>query len=35
MGRTMRASWLYSFAGGRAIQAGRNGFDVVFLLTIL
>jgi peptidoglycan hydrolase-like protein with peptidoglycan-binding domain len=29
------ATWLYTFAGGRAIQTGRNGFDVVFLQTIL
>ncbi len=32
---TFDASWLYTFAGGRAIQTGRNGFDVVFLQTIL
>ncbi len=32
---TLDASWLYTFAGGRAIQTGRNGFDVVFLQTIL
>ncbi len=32
---SLDASWLYTFAGGRAIQTGRNGFDVVFLQTIL
>lgn len=25
------ATWLYTFAGGRAIFTGRNGFDVVFI----
>ncbi len=29
------ASWLYTFAGGRAIETGRNGFDVVFLQIVL
>lgn len=29
------ASWLYTFAGGRAIFTGRNGFDVVFLQVLL
>jgi len=29
------ATWLYTFAGGRAIQTGRNGFDVVFLQVLL
>jgi peptidoglycan hydrolase-like protein with peptidoglycan-binding domain len=29
------ATWIYTFAGGRAIQSGRNGFDVVFLQTLL
>ncbi|PSR21622.1 MAG: peptidoglycan-binding protein [Sulfobacillus acidophilus] len=29
------ASWLYTFAGGRAIETGRNGFDVVFLQAAL
>lgn len=29
------ATWLYTFAGGRAIQTGRNGFDVVFLQVVL
>lgn len=29
------ASWIYTFAGGRAIETGRNGFDVVFLQTVL
>ena len=29
------ATWLYTFAGGRAIQSGRNGFDVVFLQVVL
>ena len=32
---TYDASWLYTFAGGRAIQTGRNGFDVVFLQVVL
>lgn len=32
---TFDASWLYTFAGGRAIQTGRNGFDVVFMQTLL
>ncbi len=25
------ATWIYTFAGGRAIQTGRNGFYVVFV----
>jgi peptidoglycan hydrolase-like protein with peptidoglycan-binding domain len=29
------ASWIYTFAGGRAILSGRNGFDVVFLQALL
>ncbi|MCL5116043.1 MAG: peptidoglycan-binding protein [Firmicutes bacterium] len=29
------ATWIYTFAGGRAIQSGRNGFDVVFVQVIL
>ncbi len=29
------ATWIYTFAGGRAIQSGRNGFDVVFLQVLL
>jgi len=29
------ASWLYTFAGGRAILTGRNGFDVVFVQVVL
>lgn len=32
---TFDASWLYTFAGGRGIFTGRNGFDVVFVQTIL
>lgn len=32
---TYDASWLYTFAGGRAIFTGRNGFDVVFLQVLL
>lgn len=32
---TFDALWIYTFAGGRAIQPGRNGFDVVFLQTVL
>jgi peptidoglycan hydrolase-like protein with peptidoglycan-binding domain len=29
------ATWIYTFAGGRAIETGRNGFDVVFVQVIL
>lgn len=29
------ATWIYTLAGGRAIFTGRNGFDVVFVQTIL
>ncbi len=29
------ATWIYTFAGGRAIETGRNGFDVVFLQVVL
>lgn len=29
------ATWLYTFAGGRAIFSGRNGIDVVFLQAVL
>lgn len=29
------ATWLYTFAGGRAIETGRNGFDVVFVQVVL
>lgn len=29
------ASWIYTVAGGRAIEVGRNGFDVVFLQAVL
>ncbi len=29
------ANWIYTFAGGRAIFSGRNGFDVVFIQSIL
>lgn len=29
------ATWLYAIAGGRAMQSGRNGFDVVFLQVLL
>jgi len=32
---TFDATWLYTFAGGRAIQTGRNGFDVVFVQVLL
>ncbi|MDA8345237.1 MAG: peptidoglycan-binding protein [Thermaerobacter sp.] len=28
---TYDATWLYTFAGGRRLFVGRNGFDVVFL----
>lgn len=29
------ATWIYTFAGGRAIFTGRNGFDVVYLQIFL
>ncbi len=29
------ATWLYTTAGGRAIETGRNGFDVVFVQALL
>ncbi len=29
------ATWLYTFAGGRGIFSGRNGFDVVFVQVLL
>lgn len=29
------ATWIYTFSGGRAIQSGRNGFDVVFAQVLL
>jgi len=29
------ATWLYTLAGGRAIETGRNGFDVAFVQVIL
>jgi peptidoglycan hydrolase-like protein with peptidoglycan-binding domain len=34
---TFDATWLYTFAGGRGLLAGsnRNGFDVVFVQTLL
>lgn len=32
---TYDASWLYTFAGGRGIFTGRNGFDVVFIQALL
>lgn len=32
---TFDASWLYTFAGGRGILPGRNGFDVAFLQVLL
>lgn len=32
---TFDAFWLYTFLGGRAVQTGRNGFDVVFLQKLL
>ena len=32
---TFDASWLYTFAGGRALDSGLAGFDVVFLQTVL
>lgn len=32
---TFDATWLYTFAGGRGILSGRNGFDVAFVQTLL
>ncbi len=32
---TFDASWIYTFAGGRGILPGRNGFDVVFVQRLL
>lgn len=32
---TYDALWLYTLAGGRAIDTGRNGFDVVFVQGVL
>ncbi len=29
------ATWIYTFAGGRAVETGRNGFDVAFLQVLL
>lgn len=29
------ASWIYTYAGGRGIFTGRNGFDVVFIQVLL
>lgn len=29
------ATWIYTFAGGRAINTGRNGIDVAFLQALL
>ncbi|MDA8345792.1 MAG: peptidoglycan-binding protein [Thermaerobacter sp.] len=29
------ASWIYTFAGGRGIFTGRNGFDVVFIQVMM
>jgi peptidoglycan hydrolase-like protein with peptidoglycan-binding domain len=29
------AMWLYTFAGGRGLFSGRNGFDVVFVQAVL
>lgn len=32
---TFNATWIYTYAGGRGIFTGRNGFDVVFLQVLL
>jgi len=32
---TFDATWIYTYAGGRGIFTGRNGFDVVFIQTLL
>lgn len=32
---TFDALWIYTYAGGRGIFTGRNGFDVVFLQVLL
>ncbi|MHB0884871.1 MAG: peptidoglycan-binding domain-containing protein [Bacillota bacterium] len=32
---TFDATWIYTFAGGRGILPGRNGFDVVFVQKLL
>ena len=32
---TFDASWIYTYAGGRGIFTGRNGFDVVFIQVLL
>ncbi len=32
---TFDATWIYTFAGGRGILSGRNGFDVVFVQNVL
>lgn len=32
---TLDASWIYTYAGGRGIFTGRNGFDVVFVQRLL
>lgn len=32
---TFDATWIYTFAGGRGILPGRNGFDVVFVQDVL
>ncbi|MHB8926088.1 MAG: peptidoglycan-binding domain-containing protein [Bacillota bacterium] len=32
---TFDALWIYTFAGGRGLFSGRNGFDVVFVQVIL
>jgi len=32
---TLDATWIYTYAGGRGIFTGRNGFDVVFIQVLL
>ena len=32
---TFDATWIYTYAGGRGIMTGRNGFDVVFIQVLL
>ncbi len=32
---TFGASWIYTYAGGRGLFSGRNGFDVVFIQVLL
>ena len=32
---TFGATWIYTYAGGRGLFSGRNGFDVVFIQVLL